>query len=325
MHYAHAIVAAARRNGMDVPQLLDAAGLCESVAENVSLRMTASQFSKLLLQFWHMADDEYLGMASTQCRQGAFTMMAKQSVSQPCLRDVFKHIARFYRLIGDGVQLRLGEGTEESRFYLHRAVPERDPDHMLVEFFLMLWHRFPSWLIGQRITLRRTELSYPQPAHWEEFELIFPCPVTFDSDDNSLVFDTAWLDKPVVQSPDTLREHLLHAPLNWITRQAFSPHYTRRAMDYLENIDAIGDTRIDELAAMFHMTSRTLHRRLSEERTSFQEIKDRVRRDRAIHQLSHEGKRVSEISRDLGFSDTAAFSRAFKTWTGVSPSDYRRQ
>jgi len=324
MHYARALVRSAQRQGLDSHALLGQAGLSPAVASQPQLRMTAWQFSQLLLYFWAKADDEFLGMASGASRHGTFTMMAKQAVMQPDLRAVLRHLARFYYLVSDAMKMELRENNGESHFILRLKVPDLDPDHMLVEFFLLLWHRFPSWLVGHKIPLLRVELAYPEPEHASgEYPLIYPCPALFDTPENSLVFPTEVLEDVVMQTPDTLKEHLKNAPLNWITQQTFSPLYTRRVMDRLQKSLSLGGLRMEDIAMALHMTSRTLRRKLTEEHTSFQQLKDRARRDEAIHQLSQPGMSVTKISSVLGFSDTAAFSRAFKGWTGVSPRAYR--
>jgi len=324
MHYAQTLVASAHRNAMDINALLDAAGLDESVANKSHLRMTAAQFSRLLLQFWQQADDEFLGMASHQCRHGTFTLLAKQAVIKPDLGSVYAHSARFYALLDKGLQMRLQEEEGEAAFVFVRDQPALDASNTLLEFFMLMFHRFPSWLCGKRIPLLRVELCYPKPHYHTEFALIFPCQVLFSCERNALVVADTELQRPIIQTPESLRQHLENSPLNWVTRQTYSPQFTRKSLDFLAAYDRVGEARIDDLAQALHTTSRTLRRRLTEERTSFQELKDRIRRDKAIHLLSHQGKLVSEISSLLGFSDTAAFSRAFKGWTGISPSEYRR-
>jgi AraC-like DNA-binding protein len=71
------------------------------------------------------------------------------------------------------------------------------------------------------------------------------------------------------------------------------------------------------------MTKRTMIRKLKEEGTSYQKIKDLVRRDRAVYYLTRRGLLVGEVAEKVGFSDSAVFARAFKTWTGLSPREYR--
>ena len=74
-----------------------------------------------------------------------------------------------------------------------------------------------------------------------------------------------------------------------------------------------------------NMTPRTLIRRLDADDTSFQAIKDALRRDIAIRDLQAGGKSIEAIALDVGFSSAANFHRAFQRWTGSTPSSYRRK
>jgi AraC-like DNA-binding protein len=67
-----------------------------------------------------------------------------------------------------------------------------------------------------------------------------------------------------------------------------------------------------------------MRRRLHEEGSSYQGIKDQLRRDLAISYLSHSERSVMDIALELGFSERSAFHRAFRKWTGASPGEFRR-
>ncbi len=71
------------------------------------------------------------------------------------------------------------------------------------------------------------------------------------------------------------------------------------------------------------MTTRTLRRKLIAEGSRFQQLKDDMRRDKAISLFDHENLTIAQIGLAIGFTELATFSRAFKHWTGVSPSTYR--
>ena len=78
-------------------------------------------------------------------------------------------------------------------------------------------------------------------------------------------------------------------------------------------------------ARLFHLTPRTLHRRLQEEGTSYKEILESVRHKLAVAHLKAGHLSVQEIAYTLGYTDMANFRRAFKRWEGVAPSDYRQK
>ena len=74
---------------------------------------------------------------------------------------------------------------------------------------------------------------------------------------------------------------------------------------------------------MMNVTSRTLMRRLDADGTTFQLIKDGVRRDVAMRELSSGAKSIEAIAQDVGFASAANFHRAFRRWTGQTPRAYQ--
>jgi len=80
---------------------------------------------------------------------------------------------------------------------------------------------------------------------------------------------------------------------------------------------------IEETSRHFAMTRQTMLRRLSKENTHFQDIKNQAWKEAACHLLEESNKPISSIALQLGFSEAAAFSRAFKRWTKQTPKQYR--
>jgi AraC-like DNA-binding protein len=81
---------------------------------------------------------------------------------------------------------------------------------------------------------------------------------------------------------------------------------------------------MQQVATSLHMTTRTLRRKLLEEGTNFQQLKDNIRRDIAIQYLSRPDMSIATIGQILGFCEPGAFTRAFKKWTKMAPSTYRK-
>jgi AraC-like DNA-binding protein len=71
------------------------------------------------------------------------------------------------------------------------------------------------------------------------------------------------------------------------------------------------------------MSPRTLQRRLASSGTSHRDLLDEIRRERARHLLSDRTLAIADVAGRLGFSETSAFFRAFRRWTGTSPQSYR--
>lgn len=81
---------------------------------------------------------------------------------------------------------------------------------------------------------------------------------------------------------------------------------------------------LEEVASALHVSTRTLKRRLQEEGRNFRALVDHVLEMRATQMLQEEGLSVSEVAFRLGYNDVSNFSRAFRRWTGQSPSDFRK-
>lgn len=320
-HYLHSISQGAQRRGLTPEALRQQAGIPQELHPNA--RLTSEQFSQLLLAVFRQGDDEFLGMTEQACLHGSFVMMARQAVTLTRLRDVYQHIQRFYRLVTRDLSFELNVHSSQARFDLRLARPELDPQGTLQEFYLLLMHRFPSWLAGKRIELTRVDMGFPAPAHSDEYGLIYGREGHFGQPNSALIFDSSVLHWPVVQTQEGLTEHLDDAPLNWVTRQQLHPSMTRRVRHFLQTADIIGDVKIGVIASQLHMTERTLRRRLKDEGTTFQDLKDQVRRDYAARRLAQPNVLMSQVARELGFSDPGAFSRAFKQWTGHAPRHYR--
>ena len=82
---------------------------------------------------------------------------------------------------------------------------------------------------------------------------------------------------------------------------------------------------LEAVASNFNMSFRSLQRRLKEEGITFLEIVEKVRKNLAIHYLSSEQLQIKDIAYTLGYNEPSAFLRAFKRWTGETPTSYRSQ
>ena len=322
IHFVHELISALDDPSVDVQLLLSKAGINPRLLTSRLSRVTPTQFSRFILSIWRSMDDEFMGMARNSARFGLFMLMAKHAVCLPDLGSFLRYLSDFYMLTGSAMKLDLEEDDEWVRLTLKVDASAHYTGHTLEEFYLMVWHRFGSWLVGKTINLEVVEFAFSEQAHFLEYQLMYPCPVVFNETSNALVFSSSQMSLPIVQDEGSLDQYIRRLPYDWFTKQAYQQTFTKKTYDYLERV-GFAHASIEHLAKELYLTSRTLRRKLADEKSSFQSIKDRVRLDQAITLLGQKKYSIQNISVQLGFSDAPSFSRAFKNWTGVSPHTFR--
>jgi AraC-like DNA-binding protein len=268
-----------------------------------------------------------MGFTEQRCRQGVFAIMARQAIHCQTLREALIQGTHFYDLIRNDVGISFQEQGEEAVLSFYLKDQSLDPDHFIVEFFLLIWHRFSIWLVGQKVPLKYANFKYSVPDHVKEYSLFFPCHCRFNQSENSIVFDRSALSLPIKQQERELKQFLKNSPADLLSKPMFHSTFTTQVMNYMgesmikNTVEAM--PLIEQVAGYFHMSSRNLRRRLKEENSSYQSIKDTLRQDQAMKLLNNKDLAINQVAREIGFNEPAAFTRAFKQWTGQTPKDYR--
>lgn len=320
-HFVRAALQGAARRGLDSRPLLAELNIHPELLDEPRARVTPEQFTCLVQRIWELLDDEYMGFGRQPSKRGTFAMMCHSIIHCPTLEKALQRGTLFYALFPDAPLLHLERDGEQARLVLD-ASPLWDPDHFLTESLLVIWHRLGSWLIGQRIRLLESSFRYPEPPHAGEYDLLFPGPRRFAAPHTCLRFQACYLDMPLLQDERTLKRFLQNSPADLLARPDSGDSLTSQIRRLLGR-DCRHWPDLEQIARQLHASPQTLRRRLREEGTSFQEIKDQLRRDLAIYHLGRDALSIQAIAEQLGFSEASAFHRAFKKWTGLTPGAYR--
>ena len=312
------------RLGLDRQRLLEQAEITEPLLEP-NARLSARQLAKLLRSIMVTANDEFLGCSNSPVKFGVFSLLCERLIHCKTLFQALKETQNFYRLTSDNLTFSIIEQGNEVALRIQRVRPELDTQNLLIELLMLVWHRFPSWLVGEVIPITQVRLTYPSPEQVGEYRLLFPCHCQFEAPYNELVWPKAILQQPIHRTPEQLQSYLQKVPAIWFRKPRFADDYTDRVNRCLKQTESIQTLTLTLVAAQLHTTARTLRRKLTQESSSFQRLKDNIRRDRAIHWLSQTAVTITQAAQHCGYTETAAFTRAFKGWTGIAPGIYRRQ
>ncbi|SIQ16117.1 AraC family transcriptional regulator [Marinobacterium stanieri] len=324
-HYARAMLHGPEVKGMDIAALLADCDIDSKVIAQPKARIRKGQFIRLFRAIWRELDDEFMGRTSQPCKVGHFHLMGSLVVHSSNLQEVIEQSIRCYSLFSEDIEIRLNLDGDEAELSLTHQHPELDPDNFLVEWLLMVWHRLIGWLIGRKIVLSHASFTHPLPLHFDEYRFIYPCKCLFEQPRTSIFFSKNYLSMPVTRTSKELDEFIICSPRDLLIWTDEDDSLSTRVRGMLETFDEGGLPNLDWVSEQLHTTSYTLSRKLKAEGTSYQAIKDNLRRDQAIMMLTRQNLSIGDISSQLGFAEPGAFSRAFKHWTGVSPLAYRKQ
>ncbi len=178
-------------------------------------------------------------------------------------------------------------------------------------------------LTGKTLAIQRVEFIHSEPADIVMYRNVFGSPIYFGEARNAIVLSKNVLDIPV-RAPDIELLHILEQYCRRILEDR------ERVNDLLVQVEQVIVKRLSDgypkaaaVARDLAMSDRTLSRRLHASGTSYREILDQVRSSLSFRYLRDSRLRVSEIAFMLGYSELSAFNRAFRHWTGTSPTGFR--
>ena len=307
----------------DLDKYLVVAGLPASSSRHGQLptRISHNQIVSLYQAAAVGTGDEMMGLWSRPIRSGALKYICKALIDALTVERALFRFCQFWNLLLDDYQLVLLSGDREVCMQLQPLRGDLPVNRFGHALMLKLAHGIVSWLAGHELPCRGVAFSFARPSFADDYPILFPAPIAFEAACSSMTFECDVVRLPVSRRPSEVRGFLQRAPRDWIYTALKEHAIQLKVRDYL--LDGL-ERSLADAAERFHVSPRTLVRRLAAANQSFQAIKDGLRRDIAIHDLEWTSKSLDQISYDLGFSSVAVFHRAFKNWTGVTPGQMRR-
>jgi len=321
--FVRAIAQGYARRGQDPAGALAAAQIPPGWLDLPQARITASQMEKVSEHAMRELDDEALGWFRRRLPWGSYGMLARASISAPTLGVALKRWCRHHGLLTDDIALRLEVDGPHADITLEERVDLGELREFCQVSVLRNVLGLASWLIDSRLPLHGAAFRGPAPAHADVYRVLFPAPVSFDAPLTRVRLDARYLQLPLRRDEQALRQMLQHALPLMVQPYRRDRLLVARARQLLLT-QPLQAHSAESLAALLHVSARTLHRQLHEQGHSLQGLKDAVRRDLAIDLLLRTRQPIKQVAQAAGYHSEKSFIRAFRGWTGRTPADFRR-
>ena len=303
---------------------LEKAQIPPDLINDANERITALQMEALSDAAMRELDDEALGWFERRLPWGSYGMLARASISAPQLGLALARWCRHHGLIAQDIQLQLSEQAGIATLTLHESRPLESMREFCMVSVLRNIHGFASWLINEPISLLHASFPFSEPAHADVYKVLFaPGSIAFDAPVASLQFEARWLQAPLARDEAALNRMLQRALPIQVRPYQREKTLVQRVRHLLA---ASGEEQqtAETLSRQLHLSQRSLHRQLKEEGISLQALKDDIRRERAIALLLRTSRPIKRVAQACGFLNDKSFIRAFRLWTGLSPSEFRK-
>ena len=286
--------------------------------------LNAMELDRFCCAGWVSLDEPDFGLrAGCLLRPERFGIVGIAAMSSPTLGVAIERIGRYNRLVwGDLLELRLTAETATVRLVL--CAPPRPYTQARIGMELASLVMFARRFTGAPIVPLALTLRQRTPTYRHRYTEVFGCPVSFDQPDDSLLFQRADLDRPLISANVEMGQALVGFAEAALMRSADDGFLARVAAAMRRQLRGMQPT-VGSVARDLCVGERTLQRRLAEHGTGFHEVLDGARSALAQEQLTNPRANVDEVTFLLGFATRSSFFRAFKRWTGLTPQRFRQQ
>ncbi len=293
----------------------------EYTPDQTNILISPRQCFQLIDQTIHLLKMPYLGLVMGNLMTISHHGMAGMAaITQPTLQDCMEVICRFCSELFPPLEMHLQPEDNRLMFVIGENMDLSHYKQYLFELNTVSFYNIFNSLVGNEHQILGVDFSYPEPSWGHIYRRYFKCPVRFNQPQTQLIIDAevAHYELPLAnrQMAISAEEKLFE---NIPTRTlCLLPMRLRRLL--MRCYGAFPS--LESAANNLGMSGRTLSRKLAEESTTYQQILDAVREKLATEYFSRGGESVTQIALVLGFTDSSNFTKAFRRWTGVSPTEF---
>jgi len=323
---SRAIINACARLGLDTAQILQAARLDPAALLDPDARIPLEQVEALWRKAYELSNDPNLALHAIEVVPfGAYRVIDFLASSAPTVGTALAKVSDYFPIIHEVVRLPYAVGDDTVTFAVEAPSRPATITRPYAEYALAAVFLRTRIGTNQRFPLMRVEFSHPRPADISEHERIFECPARFGAETCRMVIARDVWDTPRTGGDPDLFS-VLDAHARMLLDQRHTPaDIVGRVREAIEAELRGGDPRLESIARRLALSPRTLQRRLRDHGVLFNDVLDATRFRAAKSYLAPGDIAGTEVAYLLGFAEQSSFNRAFKRWSGQTPTEYRRR
>jgi AraC-like DNA-binding protein len=319
--YAAQLVELAARFGVARRDALEGTGIAEALLEQPEARISSLAIATLISRALHLTREPglgyYFGLHLKLSSHGSVGLAAMTAAT---LGDAIGIAQRYVGLRDPHLMLRHYVEGDLAVLELIDMAPNLPLRVFITEALCTAFVQIGRSLLGRPLS-GFVDMSFAEPPYFQGFAHLLPGAVRFNQEKDRLLFPRSMLDEALQMSdPVAARQALsqCEAELAGLAETSSLLATVRRELRARDSVPSL-----EEVAERQRVSARTLKRRLAEHGTSFRQLVDELRRDRALALLERRELTVERIAELLGYSDASNFQRAFRRWLGVTPAAFR--
>ncbi len=308
--------------GLPPAKVLRHAGLPETLFQADKVYLTTEELFAFYRGIAEVSGDPGIGLKlGTEERVERYDPVAIAALCTRTFRDALQRMAR-YKQLTCPEQIETQERGEECVVHFKWLLANEAEPALLVDLCF-------AWMLavarrgsGVAISPKRVELQRAA-AHREMYEAHFGCPVKFSAERNLLVFRKEDVERKFLTHNEELLAMVAPQLEKELRQQYEQTSLSEQVKGILKRLLAGQRPGLQDVARELRVSTRTLQRRLNLEKVTFQGLIGDARRELARHYLQHSALELNETAYLLGYEDANSFFRAFHSWEGVTPGEWR--
>lgn len=300
----------------------DVAHVIEDIDDSSQLPL--SQITELFNRVADLADDEYLGLAiGKRYHFESAGMIILLMLSAPSVEQGILALERYDKHFDSAINIDFKVRSQDAVFSVNLLNPKHVKTDHINEYLLVFLAQALSKATRKPMPCKEVWFEHASDKDIAPLQAMFSCPIKMGQRCNRIVFDAEYLKEKFYTSNSGLFEIMGQMMKAYSFSHNGGANFLETLSREIVRLSNEGPPSLDEVASALNISSRTLRRRLTEQGYSFAEVKKQARENQARFYLNHTNLTLSEIAFELGYSELSAFSRAFRSWTGVSPQSFR--